>query len=102
NSPAAAAGLKAGDKIVALDGEKNPDWEQAEKVISKLTPNSKLSMQVEQGGAQRSVSVPVEQKDLDQPERLLERLVGYAPIRPVLEDVAPGYPAQRAGLKEDD
>jgi len=102
NSPAAAAGLKPGDKIVALDGEKNPDWEQAEKVIAKLTPNSKLPMEVEQGGAQRSLSVPVEQKDLEQPERLLERLVGFAPIRPVLEDVAPGYPAQRAGLKEDD
>jgi regulator of sigma E protease len=102
NSPAAAAGLKPGDKIVALEGEKNPNWEQAEKVIAKVTPNSKLSMEVEQGGSQRALSVPVEQKDLDQPERLLERLVGYAPIRPVLEDVAPGYPAQRAGLQEND
>ena len=102
NSPAAAAGLKPGDKVVALEGEKNPDWEQAEKVIAKLTPNSKLAMEVEQGGAQRSLSVPVEQKDLEQPERLLERLVGFAPIRPVLEDVAPGYPAQRAGLTEGD
>jgi regulator of sigma E protease len=102
NSPAAEAGLKPGDKIVALDGEKNPDWEQAEKVIAKLTPNSKLPMEVEQGGTQRSLSVPVEQKDLEQPERLLERLVGFAPIRPILEDVAPGYPAQRAGLKEGD
>jgi len=35
NSPAAKAGLKPGDKIVALDGEKNPNWEQAEKVIAK-------------------------------------------------------------------
>jgi regulator of sigma E protease len=55
-------------------------------------------MEVEEGGARRSISVPVEQKDLDQPERLL----GFAPILPVLEDVAPGYPAQRAGLKEND
>ena len=98
NSPAAAAGLHPGDKVVALDGEKNPDWEQAEKVITKLTPNSKLSMEVEDAGAHRTLSVPVEQKDLEQPERLL----GFAPIRPALEDVAPGYPAQRAGLKEDD
>jgi regulator of sigma E protease len=98
NSPAAAAGLHSGDKVVALEGEQNPNWEQAEKVITKLTPNSKLSMEVEQAGSRRSISVPVEQKDLEQPERLL----GLAPIRPVLEDVAPGLPAQRAGLKEND
>src|SRR6202790_3406571 len=71
NSPAAAAGLHAGDKVVALDGEKNPDWEQAEKVLAKLTPNSKLAMEVEEAGSRRSLSVPVEQKDLEQPERLL-------------------------------
>ena len=98
NSPAAAAGLHSGDKVVALEGEQNPNWEQAEKVITKLTPNSKLSMEVEQAGTRRSLSAPVEQKDLEQPERLL----GFAPIRPVLEDVAPGLPAQRAGLKEND
>src|ERR1700730_6433998 len=98
NSPAAAAGLHSGDQVVALEGEQNPNWEQAEKVITKLTPNSKLSMEVEQAGTRRSLSVPVEQKDLEQPERLL----GFAPIRPVLGDVAPGYPAQRAGLKEND
>jgi regulator of sigma E protease len=98
NSPAATAGLRAGDKIVAVDGEQNPDWEQVEKVLAKLTPNSKLSMEVEDSGARRALVIPVEQKDLEQPERLL----GFAPIRPVLEDVAPGLPAQRAGLKESD
>ena len=98
NSPAAAAGLRAGDKVIALDGEQNPTWEQAEKVLTKLTPDSKLSMEVEDAGAKKSVTLPVEQKDLEQPERLL----GFAPIRPILEDVAPGYPAQRAGLKEND
>ena len=98
NSPAAAAGLRSGDKVVALEGEQNPDWEQAEKVLAKLIANSKLSMEVEDAGARRSLSIPVEQKDLEQPERLL----GFAPIRPVLEDVAPGLPAQRAGLQEND
>ncbi|HXN52773.1 MAG TPA: RIP metalloprotease RseP [Candidatus Acidoferrum sp.] len=102
NSPAARAGLRSGDKIVALEGEQNPNWEQAEKVLTKLAPNSKLSMEVEEAGSRRSLTVPVEQKDIDQPERLLERLFGYVPIRPILEDVAPGYPAQRAGLKEND
>jgi regulator of sigma E protease len=98
NSPAATAGLHAGDKVVALDGEQNPNWEQAEKVLTKLAPDSKLSMEVEQAGVRRSLNVPVGQKEIEQPERLL----GFAPIRPMLEDVAPGLPAQRAGLKEND
>ena len=102
NSPAAAAGLHSGDKVIALDGEQNPTWEQAEKVLTKLTPDSKLSMQVQNAGSTRSVTLPVQQKDIEQPERLLEHFLGYVPIRPVLEDVAPGYPAQRAGLKEND
>ena len=98
NSPSAMAGLHSGDKVVVLEGEQNPNWEQAEKVLTKLTLNSKLSMEVEQAGVRRSLNVPVEQKDLEQPDRLL----GFVPIRPVLEDVAPGLPAQRAGLKEND
>jgi regulator of sigma E protease len=102
NSPAAAAGLHAGDKVVALDGEQNPTWERAEKVLAKLTPDSKLSMEVDDAGSKKALTVHVDQKDLDQPERLLDRVLGYVPIRPILEDIAPGYPAQRAGLKEND
>ena len=98
NSPAAAAGLHSGDKVVAIDGQENPNWEQVEKVLAKLAPNSKLSMEVEEAGTRRSLTIPVDQKGLEQPEQLL----GFAPIRPVLEDVAPGLPAQRAGLKEND
>src|SRR5258706_619321 len=59
-------------------------------------------MQVENAGSTRSVTLPVQQKDIEQPERLLEHFLGYVPIRPVLEDVAPGYPARRAGLKDTD
>src|SRR5216684_4347938 len=98
NSPAAAAGLHSGDKVVAIDGQENPNWEQVEKVLAKLAPNSKLSMEVEDANTLRSLTIPVDQKGLEQPEQLL----GFAPIRPVLEDVAPGLPAQRAGLKEND
>jgi regulator of sigma E protease len=37
-------------------------------------------------------------KDLSDPNRAL----GYAPIRPVIDQVAPGTPAERAGLREGD
>jgi regulator of sigma E protease len=98
DSPAANAGLHSGDRVVSLDGEQNPNWEQAEKVLSKLSPGSKLSMEVEEAGARKTVTLAVDQKSMEQPERLL----GFAPIRPVVEDVAAGLPAQRAGMKEND
>jgi regulator of sigma E protease len=98
NSPAAATGLRPGDKIVAINGEPVANWTQAEKIVTKAEPNSKLTMEVENNGEKRTVELPVEQKEIEQPELAL----GFAPIKPTLEDVAPGMPAARAGLKESD
>jgi regulator of sigma E protease len=98
NSPAAAAGLRPGDKIVAINGEPVANWTQAEKIVTKAEPNSKLMVEVENNGQKRTAEIPVEQKVIEQPELAL----GYAPIKPTLEDVAPGMPAARAGLKESD
>jgi regulator of sigma E protease len=98
NSAAAAAGLKAGEKVLAVNGEPTANWTEAEKIVTKVEPNTKLSVEVEDGGVRRTVEIPVQQKDIEQPELAL----GFAPIRAVLEDVAPGMPAARAGLKESD
>ncbi len=98
HSSAAAAGLQAGDKIVALNGEQNPDWTKALKAVTTAEPNTKLSVEVENGGNRRTLEIAVQQKDLEQPEMVL----GFEPMKPVLEDVAPGMPAARAGLKESD
>jgi regulator of sigma E protease len=98
NSAAAAAGLHPGGKVLAVNGVPTSNWTEAEKVVTKAEPNSKLSVEVENGGEKRTVEVPVQQKEIEQPELAL----GFAPIRPVLEDVAPGMPAARAGLKEGD
>jgi regulator of sigma E protease len=98
NSSAAAAGLQPGDKVVAVNGAPTSNWTEAEKVVTKAEPNSKLSVEVENDGEKRTVEVPVQQKEIEQPELAL----GFAPIRAVLEDVAPGMPAARAGLKEGD
>jgi regulator of sigma E protease len=95
NSTAAAAGLRAGDRVVAINGEPSPDWTQADKIISKVEPNTKLSVEVENNGEKRNLEIPIQQKDTEQ-------LLGFLPISPTLEDVAPGMPAARAGLKESD
>jgi regulator of sigma E protease len=98
NSAAAAAGLHEGDKVLAVNGEPTANWTDAEKIVTKVEPNSKLAVEVDDGGARRTLEIPVQQKEIEQPEQAL----GFAPIKPVLEDVAPGMPAARAGLKEGD
>ena len=98
NSTAQAVGLQPGDRVTQIDGERNPNWEAAEKVLSKISPKTKLSIEIERAGSRKTLEVPVEEKDIEQPEQLL----GFAPIRPIMEDVMPGLPAARAGLKEGD
>ena len=98
NSPAAAAGLRPGDKIVAIDGQSVSNWAEAEKAIGKADPSSKFSLEIENAGTRRALEVSNQPKPIEQPEQLL----GFAPVKPVLEDVQPGFPAARAGLKEND
>jgi regulator of sigma E protease len=96
NSAAAHAGLAAGDRVVAINGEQNPDWTEAAKQVTAAEPNSKISVEVESAGQKRTLEIPVgAQKDTEQ-------LLGFAPMKAVLEDVAPGMPASRGGLKEGD
>src|ERR1700741_3877843 len=50
NSSGAAAGLKAGDRVVSINGQPSSDWADAEKTVTKLERNSKLTLVVENDG----------------------------------------------------
>src|SRR5580704_17450738 len=96
NSPAAHAGLVAGDQVVAINGEQHPDWTEAAKLITTAEPNTKESVEIESSGQRRTLEIPVgAQKDTEQ-------VLGFAPMKPIIEDVAPGMPAAHGGLKEGD
>ncbi len=96
NSAAAHAGLAAGDRVAAINGQQIPTWAEAGKVLAAVEPNSKISVEIENSGQKKTLEIPVgAQKDT-------ELVVGYPPMKPVLEDVAPGMPASRGGLKEAD
>ena len=94
NSASAEAGLQPGDKVISINGQRCATWEQADKIVSELVPNGKASLEVENNGARRTIEVAVQSKD--------EQLLGFAPVKPVIDDVAPGMPAKRAGLREGD
>jgi regulator of sigma E protease len=98
SSPAAAGGLHPGDRVISINGQSVANWADAEKAIAKADPSGQFSLELENGGTRRTVEVAGQPKPIEQPEQLL----GFYPVKPVLEDVQPGFPAARAGLKEND
>ena len=97
--PADKAGqspLQAGDKLLSVNGIQNPTWDQVQKVLKQAAPGDKLKLEVENAGTRRSVEMTITS------DTALDRLLGYPPLSPVLDEVGPGTPAERAGLKEGD
>lgn len=54
--PAQAAGLKTGDRLLALDGKVVDDWQQVVDTV-RMHPDTKIMLRVERDGAQ--IDVPV-------------------------------------------
>jgi len=97
SSPAAQAGIRDGDRIVKLDGKRNPTWEDIgeKEVTGAYRP---LYLTIERNGQEFDCIVT---------PTLSERLgVGYAGWDErgelQLSYVEPGYPAEKAGLKKGD
>jgi regulator of sigma E protease len=97
DSAAAKAGIQDGDRIVGLDGKKNPTWEDVglKEVTSAYRP---MHVTIERAGKTFDTTVT---------PALSERLgVGFAgwdergEIQ--LGSVEAGYPAEKAGLKRGD
>jgi regulator of sigma E protease len=97
DSPAAKAGLKAGDVIVRLAGKANPTWEDADlKILTSV--GESLPLVVLHDGEQREAAVVPKAVTADQ-----VGYVGWAPAVPAtVSDVEAGYPAARAGLTPGD
>jgi regulator of sigma E protease len=74
--PADAAGLRAGDKVVAMNGEQVKDWDSIVRVIH-ANPNKKVVFTVEREGRTLSLDV-MSSKNPDDPTK------GYVGVRPTV------------------
>src|ERR1051325_6823768 len=97
DSPAAKAGIQDGDRIVALEGKRNPTWEDVgqKEVTGAYRP---MHLTIERNGKRFDTTVT---------PTLNERLgVGFAGWdergQIQLGQGEPGYPADKAGLKKGD
>jgi regulator of sigma E protease len=96
NSDVASSPLKVGDTVVSINGTATPNWEQALLALKQVGTGTTVKMEIDDSGTRRIVEVPA--KNATEPSRIL----GYAPIRPIIDQVAPGTPAERSGLREGD
>ena len=87
--------LQSGDHVVSVNSLKNPTWEQAQSLLSRLAPGTSISVQVENNGATRTVSLPLKNDPSARP-------FGYYPIPARISEVASGTPADHAGLRAGD
>ncbi|MGB5291135.1 MAG: RIP metalloprotease RseP [Lysobacterales bacterium] len=105
---AASSGIKAGDRIVSLNGEETETWSHA--VLGLITPaldREQVTLELENAnGAKRQVVLKLDKLGSDfQEEKALEG-IGIAPWRATLPaivgEVSPDSPAFRAGFKVND
>jgi len=97
DSPAAQAGIQAGDRIARIDGIQDPTWEQVQPRVW-LSPNQPLTVTIQRGDQ-------ILEKTL-MPKAVTTSEVGSAgwfPEEPVvIGRLDHGLPAENAGLKEND
>jgi serine protease Do len=120
NSPAATAGLRQGDVIVAYQGEPVNDIGSFRNRVSLTLPDSRAELTIIRNGKRQTVAVTIGRLPDDEPvargstqstdelgltvqtlsEELAEQLGAEPGKGVVVTDVAPGSPAARAGIRQ--
>src|SRR5690606_7919943 len=109
DSLAASAGLRAGQEIVAVDGEATPGWSAVNlQLVRRLGESGTVEVQVREEGASLVSTRQLVLRDwlrgVDEPEPLAS--LGIRPWRPAAEPVVseldPQGPAQAAGVRLGD
>lgn len=108
-SPAAVAGLQAGEEILAVDGEETADWAAVNlQMVRRLGESGALKITVREPdssvNAQRRLVLKDWLRDVEEPDPIAS--LGIRPWRPALAPVLarldPKGPAQAAGLRSGD
>ncbi|HTV60487.1 MAG TPA: RIP metalloprotease RseP [Verrucomicrobiae bacterium] len=91
-----SAGVEPGDRILSVNGVKTPSWTKANTQIADVKPGDHLTLVVQRNGADQTLQLTVPAK-VD-----VYELLGYPLVPPVADEIAIGYPAEKAGLKSGD
>ncbi len=94
DSTAQKAGLRAGDRVIKINGKNNPTWDEARIELMAVLPGHSIPLTVERNGQELQMSVASGQS--------MEDIFGYPADRLVIASVSPGMPAERSGLEPGD
>jgi len=97
--PKTAAGvsdIQPNDRIIQVNSVKTPTWDRVFTESGKAKPGDSLSITVLRDGAEKTFTVKVPEK-LDASD-----IVGYPAMPPVADEIAIGFPAEKAGMKSGD
>jgi regulator of sigma E protease len=106
NSAAMKAGLRINDRIVSIDGAKIDSWYDINEAVD-ASEGKTLNIGVLHDEILVNIPVAPELKhgnDIlgDEISFYDLRISGFPELKPVISDVNPGFPAEKAGLKKGD
>jgi regulator of sigma E protease len=93
---ASSTGVQAGDRIVRVNGASTPTWKAVFAQTEDAKPGDSLLVVVDRKGAEQTLTIAVA------PQASSDDLFGYPAMRAVLDEVLPGTPADKAGLRPGD
>jgi regulator of sigma E protease len=96
-NPPIATGIQAGDRIVAVNGVKTATWDKVFEQIAKAKPGSSAEITVIRNNAEQTFTVPVASVKSD-----AFNVLGYPSMAPVADEIAIGFPAEKAGMRPGD
>jgi len=104
-TPAAAAGLRTGDVVVAVNGRPIAYWEELDRALAK-SDGRPLELRVRRDGTEQVVTATPRLRSVPDPifrEPRESWDIGAGPqLIPQISSVSPGSPAGKAGLKAGD
>src|SRR5271170_3237407 len=92
-----AGSVQPGDRIVAVNGVPTSSWDQVYTQVASAKPGDPLSLTVQRAGSQQTATAIAPDKS-----KSADGVLGYPALPAVAEEIAIGFPAEKAGMKADD